>query len=73
MKHYPNRRVQRAQLFILKMSQYLEIVCALVLIVAILIAFLSVPADLHDLFLDNGFDLDDFIKKSFELSIGVEL
>lgn len=40
MKHYPNRRVQKAQLFILKMSQYLEIVCALVLIVAILIAFL---------------------------------
>lgn len=73
MKHYPNRRVQRAQIFIFKMSQYLEIVCALVLIVAILTAFLSVPSDLHNLFLDNGFDLDDFIKKSFELVIGVEL
>lgn len=73
MKHYPNRRVQRAQLFILKMSQYLEIVCALVLIVAILIAFLSIPSDLYNLFLDNGFSLDSFIKKSFELVIGVEL
>ena len=73
MKHYPNPRVAKAQLFIFKMSQYLEIVCALVLIVAILIAFLTVPSDLYSLFLDNGFDLDDFIKKSFELVIGVEL
>lgn len=73
MKHYPNPRVQRAQLFILKMSQYLEILCALVLIVAILIAFLTVPSNLYSLFLDNGFDLQDFIKKSFELVIGVEL
>lgn len=73
MKHYPNPRIQKAQLFIFKMSQYLEIACALILIVAILIALLTVPADLHSLFLDNGFDLDDFIKKSFELVIGVEL
>jgi uncharacterized membrane protein (DUF373 family) len=55
------------------MSQYLEIVCAFVMILAIIIAFLSVPNDLYSLFIDNGFDLDDFIKKSFELVIGVEL
>lgn len=73
MKHYPNPRVQKAQIFILKMSQYLEIVCAMVLIIAILIAFLTVPANLYSLYLDNGFELDDFIKKSFELVIGVEL
>lgn len=73
MKHYTNPRIQRAQLFILKMSQYLEIVCALILIVAILIAFLTIPGNLYSLYLDNGFELSDFIRKSFDLVIGVEL
>ena len=42
MKHYTSPRIQRAQLFLMKVSSYLEIVCALILIVAILIAFVSV-------------------------------
>lgn len=73
MKHYTNPRIQKAQLFILKMSQYLEIACALILIIAILIAFLTIPGNLHSLYLDNGFELSDFIRKSFDLVIGVEL
>lgn len=73
MKHYTNPKIQRAQIFILKMSQYLEVGCALVLITAIVIAFLPIPANLYTLFLDNGFELADFIKKSFDLVIGVEL
>ena len=43
MKHYTSPRIQRAQLFLMKVSSYLEIVCALILIVAILIAFVPVP------------------------------
>ena len=73
MKHYTNPRIQKAQLFILKMSQYLEIICAMVLIAAILIAFLTIPGNLYNLYLDNGFELSDFIRKSFDLVIGVEL
>ena len=73
MKHYTSPRIQRAQLFLMKVSSYLEIVCALILIVAILIAFVPVPHNLYSLYLDNGFDLSDFMKKSFDLVIGVEL
>ena len=68
MKHYTSPRIQRAQLFLMKVSSYLEIVCAL-----ILIAFVPVPHNLYSLYLDNGFDLSDFMKKSFDLVIGVEL
>ena len=57
----------------MKVSSYLEIACALVLIVAILIAFIPVPQNLYSLYLDNGFDLSDFMKKSFDLVIGIEL
>ena len=73
MKHYTSPRIQRAQLFLMKMSSYLEIACALILIVAIFIAFIPVPHNLYSLYLDNGFDLSDFMKKSFDLVIGVEL
>ena len=73
MKHYTSPRIQRAQLFLMKVSSYLEIVCALILIVAILIAFVPVPHNLYSLYLDNCFDLSDFMKKSFDLVIGVEL
>ena len=73
MKHYTSPRIQRAQLFLMKVSSYLEIVCALILIVAILIAFVPVPHNLYSLYLDNGFDVSDFMKKSFDLVIGVEL
>ena len=73
MKHYTSPRIQRAQLFLMKVSSYLEIVCALILIVAICIAFIPVPQNLYSLYLDNGFDLSDFMKKSFDLVIGVEL
>ena len=66
MKHYTSPRIQRAQLFLMKVSSYLEIVCALILIV-------PVPHNLYSLYLDNGFDLSDFMKKSFDLVIGVEL
>ena len=54
MKHYTSPRIQRAQLFLMKVSSYLEIVCALILIVAILIAFVPVPHNLYSLYLDNG-------------------
>ena len=57
MKHYTSPRIQRAQLFLMKVSSYLEIACALVLIVAICIAFIPVPQNLYSLYLDNGFDL----------------
>ena len=73
MKHYTSPRIQRAQLFLMKVSSYLEVVCALILIVAICIAFIPVPHNLYSLYLDNGFDLSDFIKKSFDLVIGIEL
>ena len=73
MKHYTSPRIQRAQLFLMKVSSYLEIACALILIVAICIAFIPVPQNLYSLYLDNGFDLSDFMKKSFDLVIGVEL
>lgn len=73
MKQLISPRAQKAQHFILKSSLYLEIVVAIVLIIAILIAFLKVPGDLYDLFLDNDFELNDFIIRSFELVIGVEL
>ena len=66
MKHYTSPRIQRAQLFLMKVSSYLEIACALVLIVAICIAFIPVPQNLYSLYLDNGFDL-------FDLVIGIEL
>ena len=73
MKHYTSPRIQRAQLFLMRISFYLEIACALILITAIFIAFVSVPKDLYSLYLDNGFDLSAFMKKSFDLVIGVEL
>ena len=73
MKHYTSPRIQKAQLFLMRTSSYLEIVCAMILIVAIFIAFIPVPHNLYSLYLDNGFDLDDFMKKSFDLVIGVEL
>lgn len=73
MKHYTSPRIQRAQLFLMKVSSYLEVVCALILIVAICIAFIPVPQNLYSLYLDNGFDLSDFMKKSFDLVIGIEL
>ena len=73
MKHYTSPRIQRAQLFLMKVSSYLEVVCALILIVAICIAFIPVPHNLYSLYLDNGFDLSDFMKKSFDLVIGIEL
>ena len=73
MKHYTSPRIQRAQLFLMKVSSYLEIACALILIVAICIAFIPVPHNLYSLYLDNGFDLSDFMKKSFDLVIGIEL
>lgn len=34
---------------------------------------MPVPHNLYSLYLDNGFDLSDFMKKSFDLVIGVEL
>ena len=73
MKHYTSPRIQRAQLFLMKVSSYLEIACALILIVAICIAFIPVPHNLYSLYLDNGIDLSDCMKKSFDLVIGVEL
>lgn len=33
----------------------------------------AVPHNLYSLYLDNGFDLSDFMKKSFDLVIGIEL
>ena len=73
MKHYTSPRIQRAQLFLMKVSSYLEVVCALILIVAICIAFIPVPHNRDSLYLDNVFDLCDFMKKSFDLVIGIEL
>ena len=57
MKHYTSPRIQRAQLFLMKVSSYLEIVCALILIVAILIAFVPVPHNLYSLYLVIGVEL----------------
>ena len=62
MKYYI-RRVQKAQHIILKVSLYFEIACAVTLIIALLIAFLNVPANLYSLYLDNGFELNDLSKK----------
>lgn len=73
MKHNFDPRIQKVQSIIMTVSHVMELGCAVILIIAILIALCKVPADLHSLYLDNGFDLDEFMRKSFELVIGVEL
>ncbi len=65
--------IQRAQNFIVSAALVLEIIVAIVLIIAIVIDFTYVPGNLYSLATDKGFELDDFISKSYELVIGIEL
>ena len=74
MKHYTSPRIQRAQLFLMKVSSYLEIACALILIVADLYRVHTGPAKpVQSVILTTALISQTCMKKSFDLVIGVEL
>lgn len=66
-----NPKVKKMQTLIFHVSNYLEILLAFIVIIAIGITLLSVPRELHMLFLDGGFN--DFLKALFDIIIGIEL
>lgn len=70
-QHHFDERAQRAHNFVLHTAQLLELLVALVVIIAILITFLSIPNNLKELFINRGFN--DFLKDMFNIIIGIEL
>lgn len=64
-------RTQKIQLLISYIANYLEILLAFIVIAAIGITLLSIPGELHILYLEGGFN--DFLKALFDIIIGIEL
>ena len=69
--HFDGQAQQRTQNFVFHTAQFLELLVALVVIIAIVIAFLGVPGNLKELFINGGFN--DFLKDIFNIIIGIEL
>jgi len=72
-EHHFNRQAQqqRTQNFVFHTAQFLELLVALVVIIAIAIAFLGVPDNLKELYINGGFN--NFLKDIFNIIIGIEL
>lgn len=70
-QHHFDERAQRAHNFVLHTAQFLELLVALIVIIAIMITFLSIPNNLKELFINRGFN--DFLKDMFNIIIGIEL
>lgn len=70
-QHYFDEQAQRAHNFVLHTAHFLELLVALVVIIAIMITFSGVPNNLKELFTNRGFN--DFLKDMFNIIIGIEL
>ena len=70
MKHL-GRKNSHVQSFIFKTAIWLELFVAFIVIIALLIMFAHVPVDLKML-VENG-EFNQFLKKMFDLIIGIEL
>lgn len=71
MKQRFEERAHKAQQFVFHTAQSFEVLVAAIVIVAILITLLSVPGDLHQLYLDG--DFNSFLINIFNIIIGIEL
>lgn len=66
-----DEKTHQLQVFIFKVSQYFELIVAMIIIIAILMTFTSVPSQLLAMFRSGGFN--DFLKYMFNIIIGIEL
>lgn len=64
-------KAQKIQKLIFYISNYLEILLAFIVIVAIFITLLSVPRELRNLYMNGGFN--KFLQALFDIIIGIEL
>lgn len=71
MKQRFEERAHKAQLFVFHTAQSFEVLVAAIVIIAILITLMSVPGDLHQLYLDG--DFNSFLINIFNIIIGIEL
>ena len=71
MKHPGNKSSRHVQSFIFNTAMLLELLVALIVIIALIIMFAQVPVDLK-LLVENG-EFNQFLKKMFDLIIGIEL
>ena len=71
MKHPGNKSSRHVQSFIFNTAMLLELLVALIVIIALIIMFAHVPVDLK-LLVENG-EFNQFLKKMFDLIIGIEL
>ncbi len=71
MKQHLGEKASTAQGFIFKTAMFLELLMALIVIVALAIMFTRVPGDLLQLVHSGEFN--QFLKMMFDLIIGIEL
>lgn len=71
MKHPENKSSGHVQSFIFNTAMLLELLVALIIIFALIIMFAHVPIDLKILVENREFN--QFLKKMFDLIIGIEL
>ncbi len=71
MKYPGNKSSRHVQNFIFNTAMLLELLVALIVIVALVIMFSHVPVELKAL-MENG-EFNQFLKKMFDLIIGIEL
>lgn len=71
MKYPGNKSSRHVQNFIFNTAMLLELLVALIVIVALVIMFSHVPMELKVL-MENG-EFNQFLKKMFDLIIGIEL
>lgn len=71
MKEHLNQKNSHVQRFIFNTAMLLELLVALIVIAALLIMFTHVPSHLAEL-VETG-EFNQFLKKMFDLIIGIEL
>ena len=71
MKQHLGEKASTAQGFVFKTAMLLELLVALIVILALVIMFTRVPLELKQLISSGEFN--QFLKHMFDLSIGIEL
>ena len=71
MKQHLGEKASTAQSFIFKTAMLLEMLVALIVILALIIMFTRVPLELKELV--NSGEFNQFLKHMFDLIIGIEL
>ncbi|NBH33359.1 hypothetical protein D3Z58_07275 [Clostridiaceae bacterium] len=71
MKQHVGEKASKVQNFIFNTAMFLELLMAVIVILALLIMLIQVPAELAEL-VHNG-EFNQFLKQLFDIIIGIEL